>query len=269
MKNNLKKLHYTPRTEIIDSIACSLNKCEKRNVLIIGNPGSGKTSIVESIVQMQLNKDPLLHSALVDKKFYRVSCVDIMSGSTFRGSLERKIKEMLEFAASDKNIVLVCDEIHQLVLANTDSSSSSLNILEFLKEKLAGDQISIIGMTTEKEYQEHMAGDGALIRRFAKVHLKDPSFEESLQMLKTRGKVFQDRYPDIEPLDDAMYNYILTVAKDGAETSLLDQAFDMLDTAYSSVSYQHNKVITKEIINEICKGSAISKEYEGHKMMYL
>lgn len=262
MKENRENLHYIPLTEKINLIGDILNKCEKRNVLIIGNPGSGKTSVVEAIVQMQLDGNCSLHPGLVDKKFYRVSCADMMSDTSLRGDLETKVKHMLEFAASDKNIVLVCDEIHQFALANKSVERGGISILESLKEELARGKISIIGMTTTREFEEFIKPDSALKRRFTEIHLEDPTAEQSLHMLKERGKVFQDKYPDIK-CPDGVYDYILDlVVRFGDQTtSLIDQGFDLLDTAYSRVSFSYTskKVITKEIVDEINKNKGIAQ----------
>lgn len=164
--------------------------------------------------------------------------------------------------------MFVFDEIHQFAIANT-SMEGGLSVLEFLKESLPDGEIAIIGMTTEEEFQKYIATNKAMERRFAKIYLKEPTPEQSLNMLQERAKIFRDKYPDIE-CPDGMYDYILRLIKPSDKTSLIDQAVDLLDTAYSEASCESKKVITKKIIEEINKDRSknSNSSYDGPLSMY-
>ncbi|MGL5263936.1 MAG: AAA family ATPase [Candidatus Rhabdochlamydia sp.] len=255
----LEDQHYILLEKETKQIAAFINNLEKSNVLILGPAGSGKTALIESIVQRVCKEDETLHKGLIDKKFYRVSCVDVMRGTTYRGALEEKIEQILKFAESQKKSVIIFDEIHQLALANRcNQGSNSISVLDFFKANLARSGISIIGMTTNKEFHTHL-NDAALIRRFNLIHITAPSFEESLKMLKERTKGLLKKYPNIPITDHNIYKQILDFVqkKPYQNSSLIDQAYNILQTAFTVVSFENDagfqKCIDKKSIQEICK----------------
>ncbi|MEK7339856.1 MAG: AAA family ATPase [Verrucomicrobiota bacterium] len=247
--------NYVPFPRATKQIAAFISNSEKRNVMIIGPAGSGKTVLMEGIVQRICKNDPTLPKNLLNKNFYRVSCVALMSGTSYRGTLEEKIHEILKFAKSQENSVIVFDEIHQLAMANKNNiGGNNISVLDFFKADLARDGISIIGMTTKKEYGTHLENDEALKRRFNRIELKQPSFEDSLNMLEERTKSLLKRYPNITIAED-VHEEVLTLAQKllHQNSSLIDQGFNLLQTAFTVADSEGRNRIDKKEMENICK----------------
>ncbi|MDR2539324.1 MAG: AAA family ATPase [Chlamydiales bacterium] len=244
-----KDSHYVPLERETRQIAIFINILEKRNVMITGPSGSGKTALLESIVQRICKCDPTLHKGLRGKKFYRVSCVSLMSGAIYRGDLEQRIKGILDFAKSQKNSVIVFDEIHQLAMANKGyTGGSNVSALDFFKADLARGDISVIGITTNEEFLAYL-NDPALQRRFNRIELKQPVFKDSLEMLKERAKSLLEKYPSITIADDVYEEILILVQKRVYQnSSLIDQGYDLLKAAFTTIALE------KDSIDKICIG---------------
>ncbi len=250
----LEDHNYVPFPRATKQIAAFISNSEKRNVMITGPAGSGKTALMEGIVQGIHKNDPTLPKNLLNKNFYRVSCVALMSGTSYRGSLEEKIGEILQFAKSQENSVIVFDEIHQLAMANKNNiGCNNISVLDFFKANLARNGISIIGMTTNEEFARHL-NDPALERRFNRIGLKQPSFEDSLNMLEERTKSLLKRYPSITIAED-VYKEVLTLAQKllHQNSSLIDQGFNLLQTAFTVANSEGRNRIDKKEMENICK----------------
>ena len=258
MQSGVKDFCYLPLEEPTKRIAVFINNPEKKNVMITGPAGSGKSALIEGIVQRICKKDATLSNGFLDKKFYKVSCVNLIANTTYRGDLEARIKETLKFAKSQKNSIIVFDEIHLLTLANK-GSEGGINVLEFFKENLARDGISVIGLTTDEEYHKFLRNDRAIARRFNSVKLSSPSFEDSRKMLQERAKGLLSTHPNITITDNTIYEEILHLVEQqlDQESSLVDKGFDILQTVFTGIRLstdpQTKTVISKEKIKDFCR----------------
>lgn len=234
----LENHNYIPLPSADYQITVFINMKEKSNVMIIGPAGSGKTALIEGIIQRICAGDSTLNESLRNKKFYRVSCANLMSDTNYRGDLEKRIKDILDFAKSQKNSVIVFDEIHQLAMANKSyEGSNNISVLDLFKANLARDGISVIGMTTKKEFAAYLENDEALTRRFNIIELESPSHESSLEMLKERAKGLLKGQQNITIAEDA-YEEVLTLAQKLAcqkKSSLIDRAYTLLQAVFTAI----------------------------------
>ena len=253
----LENSYYIPLSRETEQIAVFINNSEKRNVMIIGPAGSGKTALVENIVQRICQYDSTLHKGLKNKKFYRVSCVSLVSGTMYRGDLEQRIKRILDFTRTKKNSVIVFDEIHQLAMANKGNiGGSDVSALDFFKADLARGSISIIGITTSKEFADHL-NDPAVQRRFNIMRLQSPNFQDSLKMLKERTKGLLATFPNITVAEDT-YEEVLTLTSKllDQNSSSIDRGYNLLQTAFTAITLDETRegkvCIDKKEIERIC-----------------
>jgi SpoVK/Ycf46/Vps4 family AAA+-type ATPase len=240
----LENHNYTSLPSADYQITVFINMKEKSNVMIIGPAGSGKTALIEGIIQRICASDSTLNESLRNKKFYRVDCLNLMSDTNYRGDLEKRIKNILEFAKSQKNSVIVFDEMHQLAMTNKGyEGGNNISILDLFKASLARGGISVIGMTTKKEFATYLENDEALTRRFNIVELEPPSHESSLEMLKERAKGLLKDQQNITIAEGA-YEEVLTLAQKLAhqkKSSLIDRAYTLLQAVFTAISIDESR----------------------------
>ena len=164
----------------VDRICEILGRKIKNNPLLIGEPGVGKTAVVEGLVQrIGQNKVPPF---LFGKKIYSVDLASMIAGTKYRGQFEKRLKDLILECSQDKNIVLFIDEIHTIVGAG--SAEGAMDAANMLKPSLARGDLTVIGATTFVEYKKNIEKDVALVRRFENVMVKEPSPNECLLILK-------------------------------------------------------------------------------------
>jgi ATP-dependent Clp protease ATP-binding subunit ClpB len=153
----------------------------KNNPVLIGEPGVGKTAIVEGFVQRIINKD--VPDNLLDKVVYELSLSSLIAGASFQGQFEQRLHAVIEQVKnSDGNIILFIDEIHQLVGAG--KTHGAMDAANIFKPMMARGDIKIIGATTLNEYRQYIEKDGALERRMQKIIVKEPSIQETITILR-------------------------------------------------------------------------------------
>ena len=212
------------RDREITRIAQILSRRKKNNPIIIGEPGCGKTAIVEGLALKILNGE--CPRNLMDKRIMSLDMTSIVAGTKYRGQFEERMKVIIEELQSAPNIILFIDEIHQIVGAG--NSSGSLDASNIFKPALARGEIQCIGATTLDEYGKNFEKDGALERRFQKVIVDPSSKEETLQIL-INVKDKYENYHKVNYSDDILKLCVDLAERYITDREFPDKAFDIID----------------------------------------
>ena len=206
----------------------------KNNPCLVGEPGVGKTAIVEGLAQKIVQgKVP---SMLRDKIIYVLDISLIIAGAKYRGDFEERIKKCISEARDNKNIILFIDEIHTIVGAG--SAEGAIDAANILKPVLARGEIQLVGATTIKEYRKYIEKDKALERRFEKVIVEEPNEEETINILKgIRDKFEAHHYLKIT--DEAIKEAVILSEKYMQDRFLPDKAIDLIDEACSMINLEN------------------------------
>src|SRR6185369_15467588 len=168
------------RAKEIDRLIHILSRRTKNNPVLIGDPGVGKTAIVEGLAKKIVREE--VPEVLLNKKILTLDLGLVVAGTIYRGEFESRIKQIVDEIKADPNIILFIDELHTIIGAG--SASGSMDAANMLKPALAKGQIRTIGATTIEEYKKHIESDPALERRFQPIVVNEPSLEETVQILK-------------------------------------------------------------------------------------
>lgn len=239
-----------------------LNRKNKNNPVLIGEPGVGKTAIVEGLVQRIINND--VPDSLKDKEIWELSLTSLISGASFQGQFEERMQAIInEVKKSNGNIILFIDEVHQLVgMGKTQGSMDAANIL---KPMMARGEIKIIGATTLDEYRENIEKDAALERRMSKVIVSEPSKQEALTImrgLKERWEVFHG----VKISDSALVAAVEMSSRYISDRYLPDKAIDLVDEACAKVNIEAQSMpkelddIKRKLIHLKTEDAALKKE---------
>lgn len=216
------------RKDEIERVIQILSRRTKNNPTLIGEPGVGKTAVVEGLAEKIEKKEVPYY--LLDKNIYSVDLTSLVAGTKYRGDFEARIKTLLQRASSDKSIILFIDEIHNIVGAG--SSEGSLDASNILKPYLQRGDIQIIGATTFDEYKKYIEKDSALERRLQTIVVEEPNVEESIQILRGIKKQFED-YHNVRITDEAIVQAVVLSKRYLTERFLPDKAIDVMDEAMS------------------------------------
>jgi ATP-dependent Clp protease ATP-binding subunit ClpC len=212
------------RDREITRIAQILSRRKKNNPIIIGEPGCGKTAIVEGLALKILNGE--CPRNLMDKRIMSLDMTSIVAGTKYRGQFEERMKVIIEELQAAPNIILFIDEIHQIVGAG--NSSGSLDASNIFKPALARGEIQCIGATTLDEYRKNFEKDGALERRFQKVIVDPSTKEETLQIL-TNVKEKYENYHKVSYTDEVLRLCVDLAERYITDREFPDKAFDIID----------------------------------------
>ncbi len=217
-------------TEIRDVIRI-LSRKTKNNPVLIGEPGVGKTAIVEGLAQRIVRGD--VPEGLKDRVVFSLDMTALMAGAMYRGQFEERLKAVLEkIKESDGKIILFIDEIHTIVGAGkTEGSSDAGNML---KPMLARGELHCVGATTLDEYRKYMEKDAALERRFQPVMVEPPSEEDAISILRGIKERFE-KYHNVHIRDEALVNSVVLSARYIQDRFLPDKAIDLLDEACARI----------------------------------
>ena len=216
-----------------------LNRRQKNNPCLIGEPGVGKTAIAEGLAQKI--HDRQVPYKLLDKEVYLLDLTALVAGTQFRGQFESRMKGLIEEIKKLGNIILVIDEVHSIVGAG--DAEGSMNAANILKPALSRGEIQVIGATTLTEYRKYIEKDSALERRFQPVMVEEPSIQEATQILQGIAPYYESYHhvvitPDICRLAVTMSERYIT------DRYLPDKAIDLIDEAASEVNL-HNKALAR------------------------
>lgn len=218
------------RVKEIERMMSILNRKTKNNPILIGDPGTGKTAIVQGLAQRIASG--AVPPKLAGKRILSLDMTSILAGTTFRGEFEERIKELMRELEANKNTILFIDEIHTIVGAG--SAGGSLDAANMLKPALARGEVSVIGATTLDEFRKHVEKDAALERRFQPVHVKEPTPEETITIVEGAREAYEQHHGLIVT-DEAIQSAVEMSVRYIPDRFLPDKAFDLLDEAASTL----------------------------------
>lgn len=260
---------FIGREDVIDRTIQILCKAEKSNPLHVGEPGVGKSAITKGIAKMILeNKVP---DVIKDSQLYELDLTSLVAGACFRGDFEGRIKTVLNALNELPKPIVFIDEIHMLIGAGS-GSQTAMDAANILKPYLTEGKIRFIGATTYKEYRKYIETDSALMRRFQKIDVKEPSIEDSISILNGL-KEYYEKYHKVTYTDEAVRAAVILTAKHIHDRYLPDKAIDLLDEAgaYANVHPGSTSKIEakniEDIICRICKVPKKAFETEDYKTL--
>ena len=254
------------REEEISRVMQILIRRTKNNPCLVGDPGVGKTAIAEGLA-LKIAEDNV-PDVIKGKIVYSMEMGSMVAGSKYRGEFEERIKNMLDEAVADPNVILFIDEIHTLVGAG-DSQGGSMDAANIMKPLLTKNELQIIGATTLDEYSKFIEKDHALERRFQKVLIEEPSIEDAIAIMKGLRSKYEDHHKIYIP-DDVLEQSVRLSARYVSDRFLPDKAIDLVDEAAAAkrINYADSKVkneLEKSIkeIEEKKKAAVDTQDFEA------
>ena len=229
------------RAEEIERVVQILNRRQKNNPCLIGEPGVGKTAIAEGLAQKIAAKD--VPYKLQNKEVYLMDLTALVAGTQFRGQFESRMKGLIEEIRKLGNVILVIDEVHNIVGAG--DAEGSMNAANILKPALSRGEIQVIGATTFNEYRKHIEKDTALERRFQPVIVNEPSMEDTLKILKGIAHYYES-FHGVKIPEGILRQAVKLSERYITDRFLPDKAIDLIDEACSDMNL-HDKNINRRM----------------------
>ena len=249
------------RDEEIRNVIRILSRKTKNNPCLIGEPGTGKTAIVEGLAQRIAKND--IPSSLKNKRIWELDLSALVAGAKYQGEFEERFKAVLkEVSESNGDIIMFIDEIHMIVGAG---SNNAMNVGNMLKPMLARGEIRLIGATTLNEYREFIEKDGALERRLQKIKVNEPNVMDTITILRGLKERFEI-YHGVTIKDNALISAATLSDRYITDRFLPDKAIDLVDEACATIKMQMNSVpveldtLTRNIMTLEIERAALKKE---------
>jgi ATP-dependent Clp protease ATP-binding subunit ClpC len=253
------------RAEQEERLVTILSRRTKNNPVLIGEPGVGKTAIVEGIAQRIASENVPEH--LLDKRIIQLDLAGMIAGTKYRGEFEERLKKVISELQEQKNVIIFIDELHLLVGAG--AAEGALDAANMLKPALARGEIRMIGATTLEEYRKHIEKDTALERRLQTIIVPEPSLKDATAILKGLKPYYEKHHSviiDDEVIEDAVYmadRYI-------SERYMPDKAIDVIDEAAARVRVKSGRKPSKlrdymkqlRVLNEKMEEAVTAEDYE-------
>jgi len=212
------------RDKEVKRIAQILSRKKKNNAVIVGDAGVGKSALVEKLALMILKGD--CPTNLLDKRIMSLDLTSLVAGTKYRGQFEERIKAIINELQEAPNVIIFIDELHTMVGAG--NASGAMDAANILKPALARGEIQCIGATTFDEFKKHIEKDGALVRRFQKVILKEPTLTETIEILKNLKKSYEE-FHKVSYEDGVIETVVKLSARYITDRQFPDKAIDVLD----------------------------------------
>lgn len=252
------------RDKEIERIIYILSRRYKNNPILLGNAGVGKTAIVEGLAKKIANND--VPDFLIGKRILKLDLNAVIAGASYRGEFEVRIKDIIDEASSDPDIILFIDEVHSIVGAGSNTGNQDAG--NILKPALAKGKIRVIGATTFEEYKQYIEKDPALERRFEPILINEPNEKETLELLKGIRKNYE-KFHNVKIEDEALYYAVNLSKRYIVDKYFPDKAIDLIDEASARVkvlNYKNsyakdiNKLQNKISVYEAERNSLVDKE---------
>ncbi len=233
------------RDRELDRVTQILNRRQKNNPCLIGEPGVGKTAIAEGLAQRIDQRD--VPYKLQDKEVYLLDLTALVAGTQFRGQFESRMKGLIEEIRKLGNIILVIDEVHNIVGAG--DAEGSMNATNILKPALSRGEIQVIGATTLNEYRKHIEKDTALERRFQPVIVEEPSIEDSVKIIEGIAPYYEAYHQVV--ISPEMCRLAVTMSERYiTDRYLPDKAIDLIDEACSNVNLENRTLARRAEVDK-------------------
>ncbi len=253
------------RKEQEERIVTILSRRTKNNPVLIGEPGVGKTAIVEGLAQRIVSEDVPEH--LLDKRIIQLDLAGMIAGTKYRGEFEERLKKVMSELQEQKNIIVFIDELHLLVGAG--AAEGALDAANMLKPALARGEVRLIGATTLEEYRKHIEKDTALERRLQSVIVPEPKLKDTIAILKGL-RTYYEKHHSVSISDEVIEDAVYMADRYVSERFMPDKAIDVIDEAAARVrvkaGHKPSKVrdYMKQLtgLNEKMEDAVIAEEYE-------
>lgn len=253
------------RDEQQERMVTILSRRTKNNPVLIGEPGVGKTAVVEGLAQRIAREDAPDH--LLDRRVVQLDLAAMIAGTKYRGEFEERLKKVVDELRNQKNVILFVDELH--LITGAGAAEGALDAANMLKPALARGELHMIGATTMDEYRKYIEKDSALERRFQPIIVKEPSLKDTAAILKGL-KAYYEKHHSVTISDDVIDDAVYMADRYVSERYMPDKAIDVIDEAAALVRVRHSRRPSRirdfsrqlKNLNEKMDEAVISEDYE-------